>query len=688
MAKQDEDPSQSKEQNQNGEKPYLPEEVKPDMLQPVEERLRQYDYPPHVIENYPKLARNDLHLAEIYRMAAAGTPDPGGYKKRLLNPIQTRVDRKGRIWVDVLIRKKEEVKVKELKKVLKIQGKSGRGHLFSGRSLVDNLPELVKMADIVHTAKPITPFLDLSVPLIKADRDKLARSFPTAAGQPEIDGSGVIIGIVDYVIDFAHPNFVIETQNGTQSIKKSRFLCIWNQIGMGKPPEGFTDGVEYDHEQLNDALNGRIDLKYVSEGKTEEDRHGTHVTDIAAGRSPDPDFLGVAPGADIIYVHLGKPTEADPKAKANAELKSLGSSEFLYNAVKYIFEKADKLGKPAVINLSLGAYGGSHDGTSILECKFDELLKAKPGRAIVIAAGNGLREEIHTSGTVIHGAEPYVIKWLIPSRENRLKDFRQELEIWYDKNAALKVEVFPPKENSPLGISRLGDPVLSSEILEETQTPRWVIYHTKPDPAPGEDENHINILVDDRALQNNNSSQGFKVKGTWQIKLTQDPASGNNGGVNFFAWIERNTNCQTKFRSNSKEEYTLNSIANAELPIVVGSFDFHRSSSGPSRNKKNREKPELNAPGQDIFAARAAHDGKTQLSGTSMAAPHVTGVVALMLQAAKERRNPSKILSIHEIRKILINSAFKNTPNEDHDLILGFGRVNAVEAIKQAIKNQ
>lgn len=680
-----EDAEQSSKQNQDGGRS---EGVNPNTLQPVEERLWQYNYPSHVIENYPKLVQNDLHLAEIYRLGATGTPDLAGDKKKLLNPVQTKVDGKGRIWVDVLIRKKEEIKTRELKRILKIQGKPGRGHFFSGRILVDDLPELKKMADIVHTARPIAPFLDISVPLIKADRKNLTQRFPIAAGQRQIDGSGVIVGIVDTVIDFAHPNFVIETQNGNQTIKKSRFLCIWNQTGKGKPPKGYKDGVEYSHEKLNDALNGKIDLKYVSEGITEEDRHGTHVTDIAAGRSSDPDFLGVAPGADIIYVHLGKPTGDDPKAKANDELKSLGSSEFLYNAVKYIFEKADELNQPAVVNLSLGAYGGSHDGTSILEQKFDELLNEKPGRAIVIAAGNGLQEEIHTSGTVVQGAKPYIIKWYIPSLENRIKDFRQELEIWYDKNSALKVEVIPPETNTSLGISQLGDPALSSEILADTQTPRWVIYHTKPDPAPGEDENHIDILVDDRKRQSDNMPQDIKIKGTWQIKLTQDPSRGSSKDIKFHAWIERNTNCQSKFRSNSKKKYTLNSIANAELPIVVGSFDFHRSSSGPSRNKKNKKKPELNAPGQDIFAARAGHNGNTQLSGTSMSAPHVTGVIALMFQAAKERRNPSKILSIDEIRKILLNSVFKNTPNKGHNRILGFGRVNAVEAIEQAITNQ
>ncbi len=608
MAKQNDNPEQSKEQKPTNETRY--QSVPKGQLKPIEDRLKEHDYPPHIIENYPKLIRNDLHLAEIYRLAATGSPDPIIEKRKILNPIQTKVDGKGRIWVDVLIRKKEDVTVKALKKVLKIQGKPGRGDLFSGRVLVDRLPELSELAIKVQAARPIAPFLDLSVPLINADKNSLTSNFPSAAGQKDIDGSGVIVGIVDGVLDFRHPNFVTKIKEGGVTKKSSRFLYLWDQTGQGKPPTGYKDGVEYDQNRINDALNSANHMPTCItsvEGNTEYDRHGTHVTDIAAGRSPDPRFPGVAPGADIIYVHLGKPT--DPGSKADEELKSLGSSEYLYNAVKYIFEKADQIGKPVVVNLSLGSYGGSHDGTSILENKFDKLLRAKPGRAIVIAAGNGLREEIHTSGTVIQGGEPYVIEWYIPSLETRIIDFRQELEIWYDKNAALKVEIFTP-DGTSLGVSRLGFPSLSSEILPDTQTPRWIVYHTRPDAVAGEDENHVDILVDDRKREDDADEADLDVKGIWRLELSLDPELGVNADVEFHAWIERNDNCQSKFRNNSIREYTLNSIGNAELPIVVGSFDFVRSSSGPSRNKwhdkPKKQKPELNAPGLDIFAARAA----------------------------------------------------------------------------------
>src|SRR5262249_58405477 len=104
--------------------------------------------------------------------------------------------------------------------------------------------------------------------------------------------------------------------------------------------------------------------------------------------------------------------------------------------------------------------------------------------------------------------------------------------------------------------------------------------------------------------------------------------------------------------------HTLGSIATGHDTVVVASYDARSpdraispfSSAGPTRD--GRPKPEVSAPGQGIFAARSRSQGVVQMSGTSMAAPHVTGLIALLLSAGE--RALGRHLDIKEVRDLLL----------------------------------
>jgi subtilisin family serine protease len=176
------------------------------------------------------------------------------------------------------------------------------------------------------------------------------------------DGSGVIVGIIDTGIDFTHPDF-------KDSAGKSRILNLWDQtLSPGSnTPSLYGYGREWTNVQIDSGLaSAHNDLAYAG--------HGTHVAGIAAGNGlATGNYKGVAPKADIIFVAF----DFNGTAATN-----------MIDAVNYIYDKAQALGKPCVINASLGDYYGSHDGRDLQAQMINSILNTQSGRAFVAAAGN------------------------------------------------------------------------------------------------------------------------------------------------------------------------------------------------------------------------------------------------------------------------------------------------------------
>jgi subtilisin family serine protease len=87
-------------------------------------------------------------------------------------------------------------------------------------------------------------------------------------------------------------------------------------------------------------------------------------------------------------------------------------------------------------------------------------------------------------------------------------------------------------------------------------------------------------------------------------------------------------------------------------------------------------KPDVTAPGVDIFSAKPGQANQL-MSGTSMATPHVAGVVALMLQAEPD-------LSLGRVKEILEESAVElGELGKDNEY--GSGRVDAYQAVQMIL---
>jgi subtilisin family serine protease len=475
-----------------------------------------------------------------------------------------------------------------------------------------------------------------------------------------VDGRGVVVGICDWGFDFTHPNF----RNADGS---TRLIALWDQRGTGDPraPAPYHRGRLFTPDDINAAL-ARPDpcaaLGYhpSSGDPSNTGSHGTHVSDIVAGNRRYPGSeVGLASGADLVFVHLG--------AQRLGELDNLGDSVGLLEGLDFVRRTAAAAGRPAVLHLSAGKTGGPHCGVTLVERAVDNLLQETPGIVLVQSGGNYADTAMHTHARV-GPDQTHAIDWLIPPGDRT----PNELEIWYSGMDVFDVTLVAPdgqEFSAPLAQrARLGD-----------GGDAWGnFYHRLHEPNSG--FNHVAIFLYTAA-----------PTGRWQVVVHgRDVVDGR-----LHAWIERDAGSryQSRFsRAQATSSYTTNTICNSFRAIAVGAYDAthperppgHFSSRGPTAD--GRQKPEIAAPGVRILAARSmprdGWNGERKLvvkSGTSMAAPWVSGTVALMFQAA------GRPLTIHEVRRILIGAADPHAgPRGRSSSQLGFGYLNTAAAVEAA----
>ncbi|MFB4304303.1 S8 family peptidase [Actinomadura sp. NTSP31] len=523
------------------------------------------------------------------------------------------------------------------------------GRVMSGTVELDSLGDLDRLEGVtyVQAAQPMMPELNQSVPEINATA--------VHTGTPSRRGTGVVVGIIDTGIDWRHRTF--RDANGN-----SRILSIWDQgltpVKGESAPAGYSYGVEYKQSAINAALKAADPLAAVRH--IDGNGHGTHVAGIAAGRGvaandQDPKLLypGVAPDADLIIVGPIMDTA-----------KTL-------DAIRYVFDTATALGKPAVINLSMGSSAGAHDGTDLFEQGIDNVL-GTAGRALIKSAGNSGANAIHASGTMA-AAPTITVEFEVPPNDAAA----DSIELWYKRDDRISVSVTPPGGTASDTVA----PGAEARYLTLSNGNGVNIASVLQHPLNGDNQICLELYPGD---------QNAIAAGTWRLRLT-----GNSAATSWHAWVTSggtdnlgpkftgtyaNNACTITIPGTCKEVISIASYITYYGGTVGDLSSF--SSRGPTRD--DRAAPTLAAPGQWIWSAKVNNaegsDGFVYQQGTSMAAPHMAGVCALMLQA-----RPT--LTQAQILTCLTASARSDgftgaKTNSDW----GAGKVDARAAVDQAAK--
>lgn len=187
----------------------------------------------------------------------------------------------------------------------------------------------------------------------------------------EYSGSGVLLGIIDAGIGLDHPDFL-------DASGRTRVVSVWDQtvdtssqyFDLLRVPLPYGYGQVWDSADINGGYHHHNEQSGFY-------GHGSHVAGIAGGDGSSdsiPVYTGMAPDANLIVV--------SSDFEANDWLQTVA------DAVDYIFNKADEMNKPCVINISAGVYSGSHDGLDLAAQYINNLVAFNSGRAVVCAAGN------------------------------------------------------------------------------------------------------------------------------------------------------------------------------------------------------------------------------------------------------------------------------------------------------------
>lgn len=471
--------------------------------------------------------------------------------------------------------------------------------------------------------------------------------------------AGVVVAAVDWGLDFDHPNF--KKPDGT-----TRLLALWDQSrDAGPSPEPYGYGTVYSRKEINAALASPDPYTTLGYRPSRADRgggtHATHVLDIAAGNGRAGGPIGIAPSADLVFVDL-----AD---RGSGEPGSLGDSVRLCEGIDFISQVA--AGQPWVVNLSIGRHCGPHDGRSLIEMAFDELLGASAGRFIVQSAGNYYQAGTHASGELTVG-QSHTMHLFVDPRDVTENDF----EIWYNSDDEFRVRVDPPNGKGPVvPLGARADLIVDGLLVGR-------VHHRARDPNNG--DHHIEVFLYEPG-----------PSGVWAVTLQAVRAVRGR----FDAWIERDERCpgcQPRFITDDRDPLvTTGTIANSHLPLVVGAYNAHRpahpiarfSSSGPTRD--GRDKPDIAAPGVGVLAARSAPADATRSagahvrkSGSSMATPHVTGAIALCFEIAAHR------LTARQIRALVLKTTDATTGDANR---FGHGYLDVpalLTAVQQSVRSR
>jgi subtilisin family serine protease len=541
-------------------------------------------------------------------------------------------------------------------------------------------------------------YLELDEPLIPSmDSARITTrvdSVHAGWGLPKgFSGAGVIVGVLDIGFDYTHPAFW-DTSGAHYRIRR-----VWQQKATtGTAPPAFGYG-----QELLDSTS----IKAAGSDNPGQS-HGSHVTGIAAGSgrgagdTTNQRYRGMAYAADIVLVGITPPS---------SNWTSTGMTDII-NGMKYVFDYAASVGKPAVVNLSWGCTIGSHDGRSLFSQAVNAL--TGPGKLFVLSAGNNGDQNLHLQ-KAFAGIDTTVHTFItFPTTPIGRRSW---FDVWGDSAQKLSVQLSlyngATKTDSSVWIplsTAVSNVVLrgaAGDTLLATVSAGVASFNNKP-----------RVLLD---LESRTADKlCVSVRGTagtvhgwlgYVYKSSGYYGDLSNGGV---SWATSGNNTYlTGDMATTRNGLAVGAYASKNIFYTLAGLQDYRSyaargrlvpfsSRGPATD--GRIKPDITGPGLFLTSSINSFDtsfnvGGTNrvsvvtewtqsggparpyryaaLTGTSMSSPAVAGIAALLLEAAPGL-TPDSLRNLLAITAI-VEPFMGLVPNANW----GAGKVNAYGALQR-----
>ena len=576
------------------------------------------------------------------------------------------------------------------------------------------------------TRQPFLEFVEQPKRLFFADRAGLSAScipanrifynaLPDVSEPPfTLTGKGVLIGIIDSGIDFTNPDF--RNPDGSTRIRalydiQQNKIFSREDINLYLQSEAF-EGVDNPNLQ-SEAFEGGNNPNLQSEAfeavnnpnlqneaspenvtislsrAIDFSGHGTAVAGIAAsngassrgyfestargnGGTYENTLAGVAPEAELLVVKLGQDIP-----------DSFPRTTQLMKAVNWTVLTATEMGMPISINISIGNTYGPHDGSSLLETFLDAA--AEVGRtSICVGSGNEGSNRGHTS--ITFGQNETGTKYIPLS----IGDYETGLtiQLWKNYSSDCSVAlvapdgtVYPVVETFPTLTGTFLRPAASLDrsLTISTTGETILVYIGTPVPYSINQELYFDFIP----------KAEYLTRGIWQFrieKIVSNPLS-----LNLYLPVGLTRSLETRFVDPDTSN-TITIPSTASRVITVGAYDPYtdlvpdfsgrgyileqlvtdREATGTSTFFQTRVKPDLVAPGVNIVSNDLL-GGYSTFTGTSFAAPFVTGGAALLMEWGIVRGN-DRYMYGQKIKATLQRlarqlEAYPSVPNE----VSGYG---------------